>query len=189
MALCGLRGCAQESCSLSQGSTNQSAGTSSVGGRVMLQRKSFFLVPVALAFLGCGVDHSEEIAALQKQVAALTRQIEEMRKQDDTLQEGQQKLRELVGTLEVEVSRLKPQIISPPTTTPQTAKERSSAAVSPPGTASASAAPGTAKVSCSQVWKLLGQGQDETTVAQTLGTTEEAVRACEQKVGRGKKRR
>jgi len=155
----------------------------------MLQKKGFFIAFVAMTFLGCGVDHSEEIAALQKQVAALSRQIEEIRKQDDTLQEGQQKLRELVGTLEVEVGRLKPQAISRPTAAAPTAKDRSPGIASSADLTSVPGIQGTVKVSCSQVWKLLGQGQDETTVAQTLGTTEEAVQACEQEIGRGRKRR
>jgi hypothetical protein len=154
---------------------------------IMRQREKVFVLFALTAFLGCGTDHSEEVAALQKQVAALTSQLEELRKQDDTLQDGQRKIRELVGTLEVEVGRLKPLAASQPTPTNRGAKELGTSPPSPAST-SATMAQGTAKVACPQVWKLLGQGQDETTVAQTLGTTEEAVRACEQEVGQGRRR-
>jgi hypothetical protein len=154
---------------------------------IMRQREKIFILFALSTFLGCGTDHSEEIAALQKQVAALTSQLEETRKQGDTLRDGQRKIRELIGTLEVEVGRLKPLATSQPTSTSRGAKELGASPHSPAST-SATVAQGTAKVACPQVWKLLGQGQDEATVAQTLGTTEEAVRTCEQEVGQGKRR-
>jgi hypothetical protein len=134
---------------------------------------------------GCGTDHSEEIAALQKQVVALTRQVEEASKQESDLREGQQKLRELVGSLEVEVNRLKPREISRPVTSSPISKEREEQLSSAP----MSTAQESAKVSCTQVWKLLGQGKDESAVARSLGTSEAAVRACGQQVGRSKTRR
>ena len=134
----------------------------------------------ATVFSACSPDHSEEIASLQKQVAALTRQVEDMRRQVNTIQDGQQKLRELVGNLEVEIGRLKPQVISQPAPVPQVSKEQGASVASAP----APTPQGTVKVPCPQVWKLLGQGQDEATVARTLGATEAAVRACEQEVGR-----
>jgi len=120
---------------------------------------------------------------LQKQVAALTHQVEDMRKQVDAAQEGQQKLRELIGTLEVEVSHFKARDPSQPALATPAGKGPGA-----PTTSAAQAREGTAKVSCAQVWKLLGQGTDEATAAQTLGTSEAAVQACEQQIGQGKRR-
>ena len=85
----------------------------------------------------------------------------------------------------VEVNRLKAREI--PQATPAT--QAGKALGTPVAPAPAPVREGTAKVSCSQVWKLLGQGADETTAAQSLGTTEAVVRACEQEIGRGKRRR
>jgi hypothetical protein len=141
----------------------------------MLRRVTFLMLLAGMGIGGCGPDHSEEVAALQKQVAALTHQVEDMRKQVDAAQEGQQKLRELVGTLEVDVSHLKARDPSQP------------ALATPTTSASVQAREGTAKVSCAQVWKLLGQGTDEATMARTLGTSEAVVQACEQQIGRGKR--
>ncbi|MBI3798803.1 MAG: hypothetical protein HY268_17795 [Deltaproteobacteria bacterium] len=140
---------------------------------------------VGIGFWGCGSDHAEEVVALQKQVTALTRQVEDLRRQIDTAQEGQQKLRELVGTLEVDVDHLKVRAPAQPAQAIPTEKDLTAPSVSGP----AQIQGGTAKVSCPQVWKLLGQGADETTVARTLRTTEAAVQACEQQIGQGKKRR
>lgn len=144
-----------------------------------------FALFTAVVSQGCGADHSEEIAALQKQVAALTRQIEETNKQESDLQEGQQKLRELVGSLEVEVHRLKPRESARPVTPSPLNKEQEAQMSSAP----VAAAQGAAKVSCTQVWKLLGQGKDEGVVARSLGTSEAAVQACNQMIGRRKARR
>jgi hypothetical protein len=185
MALRGVWGGTPEAGALSSGNSDRPAGTQSVG-REMMPRRTIFLVLLAvMAFPGCGSDHSEEVAALQKQVAALTRQVEDLRRQTDAGQDGQQKLRELVGTLEVEVNRLKAREISQSAPAIQPGKEMGAPAVPTP----APVQEGTRKVSCSQVWKLLGQGADEATVARSLRTTEAVVRACEQEVGRGKGRR
>ncbi len=154
----------------------------------MSRKEKCFALLVVMTSLGCGTDHSEEIASLQKQAIALTRQAEEMQKQTDALLEGQQKLRELIGNLEVEVGRLKPQTSSAASAA-QTAKEQGMSAAPVPGSASTPTPRSTTEVSCPQVWKLLGQGQDEATVAQALGITEDTVRACQQEVGRGRRRR
>ena len=151
----------------------------------MMRRVIFLMLLIGIGFLGCGSDHSEEVAALQKQVTALARQVEDLRRQTDTAQEGQKKLRELVGTLEVEVNRFKVRETPPqPALAAPAGKELST----PKTSASLPTGEGTAKASCPQVWKLLGQGADEATVARTLGTSEAAVQACEQEVGRGKRR-
>lgn len=150
----------------------------------MLRRATFLLLLAGTGIWGCGSDHSEEVAALQKQVAALTHQVEDLRKQADTAQEGQQKLRELIGTLEVEVSHLKARAPSQPALAAPASKELST----PTTSASVQAREGTTKVSCTQVWKLLGQGTDEATVARTLGTSEAVVQACERQIGQGKRR-
>jgi hypothetical protein len=142
-------------------------------------------VLTAVVSQGCGADHSEEIAALQKQVAVLARQIEETSKQESTLQEGQQQLRELVGSLEVEVNRLKPREIARPVATPPVSKEQEEQGSAVP----APVKPELAKVSCARVWKLLGQGKDESAVARSLGTSEAAVQACSRMVGRRGARR
>ena len=144
-----------------------------------------FALFTAVVSQGCGTDHSEEIAALQKQVAALTRQVEETHREEEAVQEGQQKLRELVGSLEVEVNRLKPRETAPLATTPPIGKEQEERLSSVP----VPVAQEPAKVSCARVWKLLGQGKDEREVARSLGTSEAAVQACDQKVGRGRARR
>ena len=145
-----------------------------------MPQRSIFLVPLVMAVLhACGLGNSEEIAALQKQVAALAQQAEETRKQLESMQEANQKLNKLLESLETEVNHLKVPEVSPPA---QAAK--------PGGEKGIPAAPqSTAKVSCPQVWKLLGQGKSETAVAQALGTSVEAVQSCEQQVGRGKTRR
>jgi chromosome segregation ATPase len=152
---------------------------------MMMRRAIFLMLLIGIGFSGCGSDHSEEVAALQKQVAALTRQVEDLRRQTDAAQEGQQKLRELVGTLEVEVTRFKGREASQPASAASSGKGLNT----PTTSASLPTREGTAKASCPQVWKLLGQGADEATVARTLGTSEAAVQACEQEIGRGKGRR
>ncbi len=185
MALCGVWDDTQEAGALPSGSPDRPAGTQSVGREMIPQRAMFLVLLPVIAFPGCGSDHSEEVAALQKQVAALTRQVEDLRRQTDAGQDGQQKLRELVGTLEVEVNRFKAREIPQSAPATQAGKEMGAPGVPAPAPVQG----GTAKVSCPQVWKLLGHGADETTVAQSLGTTEAVVRACEQGVGRGKVRR
>ena len=174
---------AQETGALPSGNANRPSGTQPVGRKMMLQRTTFLLLLTGVGTWGCGMDHSEEVAALQKQVAALTHQVEDMRKQVDAAQEGQQKLRELIGTLEVDVSHLKTREPSQPALTTPAGKGLST----PTTSASVQAREGTAKVSCAQVWKLLGQGTDEATMARTLGTSEAVVQACEQQIGRGKR--
>ena len=139
--------------------------------------KYLFLLPVVLAVLqGCGVDNSAEIASLQKQVAALTRQVEETRKQVKSVEETNQKLNKLLDNLETAVDRLQVREIPSPAPAPRPGSERSPAAAAVPQR--------TLKAPCSQVWKLIGQGQSEAAVAKELDTTIEAVRRCEQEVGR-----
>ena len=185
MALCGVWDGTPEAGALPSDNSDRPAGTQSVGRKMMPRRTMFLVLLVVIAFPGCGSDHSEEVAALQKQVAALTRQVEDLRRQADAGQDGQQKLRELVGTLEVEVNHLKAREIPQATPATQAGKDLGTPVVPTP----APVHEGTAKASCPQVWKLLGQGADEATVAQSLGTTVAVVRACEQEVGRGKGRR
>jgi len=181
--LCDLWNGAQETGTLPSSNTDRPSGTQPVGRKMILQRVTFLMLLVGMGIGGCGPDHSEEVAALQKQVAALTHQVEDMRKQVDAAQEGQQKLRELIGTLEVDVSHLKAREPSQSALTTPAGKGLST----PTTSASVQAREGTAKVSCVQVWKLLGQGTDEATMARTLGTSEAVVQACEQQIGRGKR--
>jgi hypothetical protein len=136
-----------------------------------------FLLPVLALIQGCEADRSEEVATLQKQVAALTRQVEETREEITTLQETQQQTRRSVSALEEELNHVKQRELPPPTR----ATEPKVEPAEPQGPASHS----TGKVACAEVWKLLGQGKDETTAARILDTTVEVVRACEQGVGRG----
>jgi hypothetical protein len=152
---------------------------------MMPRTMRFLVLLVGIGLWGCGSDHAEEVVALQKQVAALTRQAEDLRKQIDAAQEGQQKLRELVVALEVDVNHFKTRAPSQPAQAVPTEKDLTAPAASTP----APLQEGMAKVSCPQVWELLGQGTDEATVARTLGTTEATVQACEQQIGQGKKRR
>jgi len=156
-----------------------------VAVREIMRQTTMVLVLAGIGFWGCGSDHAEEVVGLQKQVAALTRQVEDLRKQIDSTQEGQQKLRELISTLEVDVSHLKPRAPSQPAQAIPAEKDLTAAAAS----GSTRMQEGITKVACSQVWQLLGKGTDEATVARTLGTTEAAVQACEQQIGQGKKRR
>ncbi|MBI3303344.1 MAG: hypothetical protein HYZ72_14870, partial [Deltaproteobacteria bacterium] len=149
----------------------------------MMSRRYVFLLPVMITALqGCGSGNSEEIASLQKQVAVLTRRAEETRKQVDTLQEANRKFRKSLDDLESEVDHLKVREVPPP---PPAAKPSGGKSTPAASTHQKSVA----KVSCAQVWKLLGQGRSEAAVAQALGTTVEAVRSCEQEVGRGGTRR
>ena len=175
----------QETRALPSDDADQPPGARVVGRKMMPRTVMLLVLFVGIGLWGCGSDHAEEVVALQKQVAALTRQIEDMRRQIDTAQEGQQKLRELVAALEVEVNRFKARAPAQPVQAMPTENDLTA----PVGKGPAQIPEGTAKVSCPQVWKLLGQGADETTVARTLGTTEAAVQACEQQIGQGKKRR
>src|SRR5262245_31011881 len=184
MALRCLWSGAQESGALPSGNENRPAGAQAAVRKIML-RTTAFLFLAGIGLWGCGSDHAEEVVALQKQVAALTRQAEDLRKQIDATHEGQQKLRELVAALEVDVNRFKTRAPSQPAQS--LPKENDLTA--PAASAAGQIQEGTAKVSCPQVWKLLGQGSDETAVARTLGTTEAAVQACEQQIGQRKKRR
>jgi len=139
--------------------------------------KCLFLLSVVLTALqGCGTDNSAEMASLQKQVAALTRQVEETRKQVATVEEANRKLNKLLDTLETEVDRLQVREIPIPAPAPGPGSARSPAAAAAPQ--------GTLKAPCSQVWKLIGLGRSEAAVAKELDTTIEAVRRCEQEVGR-----
>jgi TolA-binding protein len=143
----------------------------------MMPPKYLFLLPVVLTALqGCGADNSVEIASLQKQVAALTRQVEETRKQMETVEETNKKLNTLLDSLETEVDRLQAREIPIPAPAPRPGSERSPSAAAAPQR--------TLKVPCSQVWKLIGLGKSEAAVAKELDTTVEAVRSCEQEVGR-----
>jgi hypothetical protein len=175
---------AQETGALPPDNPYRPAGAQ-VAVRKLMRQTTMVLVLMGIGFWGCGSDHAEEVVALQKQVTALTRQVEDLRKQIDSTQEGQQKLRELLSTLEVDVSHLKPRAPSQPAQALPTEKDLTAPAVS----GSSQIPERTAKVSCPQVWQLLGKGNDEARVAQSLGTTEAAVQACEQQIGQGKKRR
>lgn len=149
-----------------------------------MARSYVLLLSVVIAVLqGCGSDNSEEIASLQKQVAVLTRQVEEIRKQIGTMQGTEQKLQKSLENLETEVDQLKTREVPP--STPPVKPGEGTAARSAPTAQQRSPA----KVSCSQVWRQLGQGKSIAAVAQALGTTVEAVRACDQEVGRGGARR
>ena len=146
-----------------------------------MPQRSIFLAPLVMAVLqACGSGNSEEIASLQKQVAALAQQAEETRKQLESMQEANQKLNNLLESLETEVNHLKVPQVPPPAQAAKPGREKGTPAAVPESTA---------KVFCPQVWKLLGQGKSEAAVAQTLGTSVEAVQGCEQQVGRGKTRR
>jgi hypothetical protein len=184
VALCDLWNGAPETGALPPDDTDSAAGAQ-VAVRKLMRQTTMVLVLVGIGFWGCGSDHAEEVVALQKQVAALTRQVEDLRRQIDSTQEGQQKLRELLSTLEVDVSHLKPRAPSQPAQAIPTEKDLTAPAVS----GSPQIPERMAKVSCPQVWQLLGKGNDEATVAQSLGTTEAAVQACERQIGQGKKRR
>lgn len=53
-----------------------------------------------------------------------------------------------------------------------------------PSTANKESLATVAAVSCSQVWKQLGQGKSTQAAAQALGVSSAAIQACEQRVGR-----
>jgi hypothetical protein len=142
-----------------------------------MQARWLFVFPMFAVIQGCEADKSEEVATLQKQVVALTRQVEETQKEITTLQETQQQTRRSVSMLEEELNHLKQRELP----SPKGATESTIEPAEPQGPASRS----TAKVACAEVWKLLGQGKDETTAARILDTTVEVVRTCEQGVGRG----
>ena len=78
-----------------------------------------------------------------------------------------------------------PETETPPAPEAPLAQEE---ALPPPKKASTSStapAKSAAKVSCAQVWKQLGQGKDAPEIAKSLGTTVDAIQACEQGIGRG----
>jgi TolA-binding protein len=138
---------------------------------------------VVSALSGCQQDHSEELTALQKQMGNVNRQIDEVRKQIEGLLQENQKSSKRLESLETQVEKLSVREVSPPA--PMATKPREGGAVQPaPGAqpTGKTAVP----VSCVQVWKLLGQGKSQAVVAQSLGTSVDAIRACEQKVGKGK---
>lgn len=141
------------------------------------------LLPVLALVPGCGADsrgRAEELAALRQQVAALTRQVEEARERVDTLQNSLQENHRELSSLRAEVERLKQRPASAPARAQTTGEQ--------PPTPAAPASRQTQPVSCAQVWRLLGQGKDETAVARTLDVSPEMVRACEEQVGRTRPR-
>ena len=151
-------------------------------GKRMMAHRYIVLASLLMAVLqACGSGNSEEIVTLQKQVAALTHQVEETRRQVESMQEADQKLNKSLESLETELDHLKVSETSPPAPAAKPGGEKGTPAAPPPQS--------TAKVSCPQVWKMLGQGKSEAAVAQALGSSVEAVRDCEQQVGRGGTRR
>lgn len=144
---------------------------------------AIFVVLVMVVLQGCesgGADNTEEIVALQQQVAVLTRQVEDAQEKIGTLRDTMQDTNRELFSLRTEVDRLKEQAVPPPPparTEPPKEQEPAQATATPRNAET---------ISCSQVWKLLGQGKDVATVAQTLKVTTEVVRACEEQVGRGR---
>lgn len=139
----------------------------------------FVLVCVA----GCenaGPELREELTALQRQIAALTRTVEETQERVNTLQNSVQKSHSELSALRSEVERL---------------RQRSAVASTP--AAGAPELPSTPPSSvqqthptvCAQVWKLIGQGKDQATIARAVNVSPDVVQACERQVGRARPRR
>ena len=151
-------------------------------GELMAQQRMLSVMFLALVVLqGCGSDNAEEVSALQKQVAALTRQVEDAHEKIGTLRDTAQETNRLLASLKTEVDRLKAREV-PPVARTETPREQPPAPATP--------APQEARqMPCTQIWKLLGQGQDALTVARTLNTTPAVVRACEEQVGRARPQR
>ncbi len=150
-----------------------------MSGRVFLL---FFLAGTLLQ--GCGSEIGEEVVSLRGQVERLSRQIEEMRRDVEevrtevrAVRERSQKVSLRLGNLEAEVHRLKSPPASPVQVKAEKVEEKTKERVPAP--------PQRTEVSCGPVWRLLGRGKDEATIARELGITVGAVRLCDQMVGRG----
>jgi hypothetical protein len=152
---------------------------------------------------GCGADHSsEQIIDLQKQLSLLSRQVEEGRKEITALRETDKGLRQSLDAAEAEINRLKALETLPPsaakgtideedlTVTPVPMPTRRLPLVPKPRRSFpiATVQQDKAKVSCPQVWALLGKGKSATEIAKVLRTTVERVRSCELQVGRSRVR-
>lgn len=140
----------------------------------------FVLVCVA----GCETEEREqsaELAVLQQQVASLTHRVEEMQERVNALQNNVQKSHGELSALRSEIERL---------------RERSAAVSAPtagvPEQPSPPLPPSVGQTQpsvCAQVWKLIGQGKDQATIARTVSVSPDVVQACEQQVGRARPRR
>jgi cell division protein FtsB len=150
-----------------------------------MKRTLVVMLPIIAVLHGCQSNNTEEVVALQKQITALTRQVEDVHEQMDTLRDSARETNRLVATLQTEVEQLKEQGTRS-LTQMEAPKEQS------PTQSAAPVQPQPQEekqVSCSQVWKLLGQGKSAITIARTLNTTPDIVRTCEEQVGRPGERR
>jgi cell division septum initiation protein DivIVA len=122
----------------------------------------------------------------------VNQQIDETRKQVESLLRENQKHGKQLEALETQLERLSVrEVVPPPTPAPVGAKPHEGTPTRPAAAATKQPAiiqPAEQippQVSCAQVWRQLGQGKPPAAVAQTLGTTVEVIRACEQKIGKG----
>ncbi|MBM4254684.1 MAG: hypothetical protein FJ147_02175 [Deltaproteobacteria bacterium] len=151
----------------------------------------------------CGSDHTgDQIIDLQKQLSLLSRQVEDGRKEITALQETDKGLRQSLDVAEAEINRLKALETLPPSTTKGSLEEEDLSVTpvpmptrrlplvpkSRPSFSVATVQKDKTKVSCPQVWALLGQGRNASETAKTLRTNVERVRSCEQQVGRSRVR-
>ncbi|MCS6924494.1 MAG: hypothetical protein NZ578_01205 [Candidatus Binatia bacterium] len=143
-----------------------------------------FPLLVLVCVAGCGPEdreQREERAALQRQITALTRTVEEMQERVNTLQSSMQRNLSELSALRAEVERLRERSVvasAPAAGGPEQA--------SPP---LAPSVPQTHPTVCAQVWKLIGQGKDQVTIARTVNVSPDVVQACERQVGRARSRR
>lgn len=143
-----------------------------------------FLFSMLMLAVGCQTGnrkHTEELVTLQQQVAVLTRELEEARERLNTLQDSMEENHKELSSLRAEVARFNAGGASASARV-EAAKEQPPASVAPEP-------PHVQPVTCAQVWKLLGQGKDEATVARTLNIAPERVQACERQVGRARPQR
>jgi hypothetical protein len=169
----------------------------------MLWRITALCALFAVVLQGCGSDHSgDQIIELQKQLSLLSRQIEEGRKEINVLQDMDKSFRQSLDAAEAEINRLKALETLPPGAATGTLEEEDLTRIPVPmptqrqpltpaprkSFSVATVQPHKAKVSCPQVWALLGRGRRAAEAAKELRTTVERVSACEQQVGRGRVR-
>ena len=180
---------------------------------MMWEKKAVALLSLVTiwTFAGCETDSAEKIAKLQEQVARVTQQLNDTKKQVDGLQEANQRSVQAIENLSATIARLSaappaappsgkspakgvveqdlppstksgkipPESVPTPASAPSSFSDEPDSAPAPQQRTTSSPA-----ISCVNVWKQLGQGKSAEAVARMLGTSVDAIHACEQKVGR-----
>lgn len=143
----------------------------------MKKRVIPFTLLAVCTLSGCeSSETTTKIAKLQEQVGSVAQQLSDTKKQIDGLQEANQRSVQALENLQVVVDRQNTAAAASPVAHPAKEGDASSTSKKEAGASST--------VSCSQVWKQLGQGRNPEAAARALGVPVAAIHACEQKIGR-----